>query len=265
MFSADRLRVVALLAGAAGVGRTTAAANLACALARSGRAVLLADANPKPPGALGLLGLAPRTDAAAALDRGAPLESAIVHAADGLEAVRLGDVPRDARALHLAEGLLQHAAAFDYLLLNCPDPSFVATLGVDPERLHVVIVLSRAAASITGAYALVKQLSTTRSLRRFHVLASRVEGEADAAVIFRNMARVADGYLSVALDLVGHLPEDERIARSARLGRSVLDAWPDAAGAAALRRLAQTMGDWPVPRSAPFPAAALAAAGPVLR
>lgn len=256
MFSADRLRVVAFLAGRPGVGRTTAAANLASALARSGRAVLLADGNPGTPDALGLLGMAARTDAATALDVGGTLESAIVRAPDGLDALRLGAIPRDARSLHLAESLLQQAAAFDYLLLNCPDPAVLATVGADPERLDVVIVLSRAASSITEAYALIKRLNATRSQRRFHVLVSRVDSEAEAVAIYRNMARVADGYLSVTLDFVGYVPADERIARAGRLGRCVLDAWPESAGAAAIRRLAEDISGWPVPRATHLPGAA---------
>lgn len=256
MFGGNRLRVLALAAGKAGVGRRTIAANLAAALARTGRAVLLADCETEPRGALAALGLVAGSEGASAVIEGHGIETALVRGPDGLSALRLGTLPRDARALAVAESLMRISAGNDYLVLNCPDPAALGLIDIEPDRLDIVVVLSRAAASITEAYALVKRMHATWSHRRFLVLVNRVDSEAEANAIFGNMARVAQGYLSVNLELLGWIPGDECLTRAGRLGRAVFDAWPDAPSSAAIRRLAEDISGVPTasgPVVADFP------------
>jgi len=252
MFGTARARAITVVGGRAGVGRTLVAANLATALARSGRATLLADAHDGEARAATALGLA--TPASAAQDRLAPLDERILAGPHGLAVlpVDLGSGSSQAR-LHacrcaLAEALARYGESLDVLLLAAPPGAVPAPL-LPPERHDVIVVLSRAASSITEAYAAIKRMSAEHGQRSFHVLVNRVGAEAEALVIFQNMARVADGYLDVKLQLMGYVPADERLPRAASLGRSVLDAWPGAPATAAFRRLAEDIGGWPVPRT----------------
>jgi flagellar biosynthesis protein FlhG len=107
------------------------------------------------------------------------------------------------------------------------------------ESHDVLIVLSRAAASITDAYVLIKRMSAQGLQNRFHVLVNRAACEEEARLIYRNMAGVAHGYLDVRLQLCGFVPSDQALARAAEIGRSVLDTEPDAPATHAFRRLAE--------------------------
>lgn len=247
MFAVDRLRVVHVVAGRAGVGRTTVTAGLGAALARAGREVMLLAGGADAPRTLSCLGL----DAAR---RAGPDDTTrrLVSGPHGLAVLPFDAAmcERPARATGLALELRRLCAGMDFLLINGRAALDARWLLVEPERHAVVVVASRAAASITGAYGVIKRLSTTQPLRRFHVLLNRVGTQAEAQAIFRNMAAVASGYLDVRLDLLGFIPHDVALECDAPAMRVALDARPGAPAAIAIRRLAEIIGAWPMPAPA---------------
>lgn len=241
MFSAGRRRVIHVAAGCAGVGRTTTAVNLGVALASTGRDTLLIDCidHGASGRALAYLGLEPRCAADSA-----SIVSSIVAGPEGLsvlplDTASLADNEPGARA-----ALLDYTASLDFVLVSSRSTLPLDLLPTDSEQRDVVVVLSRAAASITEAYALVKRLSATGIRRRLQVLVNRVASDVEAALIFRNMADVAQGYLDVQLELLGHVPADDGLARAARAGKSVMWIAPKSVAARSFRRLADDIAGW---------------------
>ncbi|MDB5728595.1 MAG: putative Antiactivator of flagellar biosynthesis FleN [Noviherbaspirillum sp.] len=102
---------------------------------------------------------------------------------------------------------------------------------------EIVVQVSTSAESITDAYSLIKRLSGELGQRPFSVLVTGAT-EKEAQVVFRNMAAAASRYLAVKLNSLGSVPADEHLARAARLGRAVVDAFPMAGASVAFRRLA---------------------------
>jgi flagellar biosynthesis protein FlhG len=239
MFAPGRPCVIQLVAGTAGVGRTTVAVNLAVALARSGRDTLLVDAVPHATGARAFAYLGLDTPAASPSAKRALL----VPGMDGLALWPLVLEQPGASsqpAIPIPDQLPGRNRSPDCVLVNSACGRSLVWSG-EHESHEVVIVLSRAAASITDAYALIKRMSTYGMQTRFHVLVNRVGSEAEARLIFSNMAAVAQGYLDVRLQWSGFIPADEALARAAAQGRSVQDIEPDAPATHAFRRLAQRM------------------------
>jgi flagellar biosynthesis protein FlhG len=102
---------------------------------------------------------------------------------------------------------------------------------------EIVVQVSTGAASITNAYALIKQLSQQLGRRPFGILVTGAS-EAEAKVVYANMASAATRYLAVTLISMGSVPADEYLQRAARLGRAVVDAFPLAGASVAFRQLA---------------------------
>jgi flagellar biosynthesis protein FlhG len=245
MFSADRLRVIQVMAGRPGVGRMSVATHLGLALAKAGRDTLLMDVieDGGQARALSFLGLEPRLQPQAS-----HVASAIVPAPHGLAVLPLALEVRQAPA-RVAE-ITRYCASLEFALVTATSTFAAQLLPIERERREVVVVLSRAAASITEAYALIKRMSTAGVCRRFHVLVNRVDSDAEAALIFRNMAHVARGYLDVELGYLGFVPADAALERATALKRNVLDGWPDAPAALAFKKLARSIAAWPLPRAA---------------
>jgi len=237
MFAAERLRVIHVITGSAGVGRLTVAVNLGAALAKAGRETLLIDVieNRRRPTALDYLGVRPVTRDEAARASSGP------HG--------LGILTFDPASTHAPASAVQIAArrpALAYALITDSSTRCNRWLSVEDECREFVVVLSRAAASITDAYALVKRMSAAGVCRRFHVLINRVASPAEAALIFRNMSRAARGYLDVDLELLGYVPADAALEQATQQRRSVLDTASAGPAATAFARLAHRIAAWPL-------------------
>lgn len=240
MFAGDRLRVVHLVAGCAGVGRLTVAVNLGVALAKAGRQTLLIDVieNRQRQTALDYFALSSRT-------RQAAPSVASVTGPDGLGILALDAASAQSpmRAAHIA-GL---CPGLCYALVTDSSTRCGRWLPVEDERREFIVVLSRASASITDAYALIKRISAAGVCRRFHVLINRAASDAEAALIFRNMSAVARGYLDVELELLGFVPADPALETAAAQHASLLDTAPEAPAAKAFKRLADKITAWSQP------------------
>jgi flagellar biosynthesis protein FlhG len=117
--------------------------------------------------------------------------------------------------------------------LNQEDDFPIAPMGSG----EIVVQVSPDAASIKTAYALVKRLNVRLGRRPFSIVVTGAD-EAEAQRVYRNMAQAASRYLALPLNSMGSVPADEHLKRAARLGRSVVEAFPLAGASVAFRRLA---------------------------
>jgi flagellar biosynthesis protein FlhG len=102
---------------------------------------------------------------------------------------------------------------------------------------EIVIQVSANPTSIKMAYSMIKRLNSELGRRPFGVLVTGAS-DREANVIYGNMAQAASRYLAIQLNSMGSVPADEHVHRAARLGRSVIDAYPLAGASVAFRRLA---------------------------
>jgi flagellar biosynthesis protein FlhG len=240
MFSAPCSRVIEIAAGHPGVGRSTLAANLAAALARGGSRTLLVDvvASAGHSRAVRWSGAAKGSEGGAQAEDPAATALELVwpagpSAGEGLAA--------DARAR------LKHAAhGRDYVLVSSAGADRVV-MAADGRR-EVLIVVQAAADSITAAYAIVKRLVYESPACRFRVVVNRADAERAARRVFEQLARVAERYLQVRLDMLGFVPNDPAIERAARRCACVVDLVPAAAAARALLGMAEGLREAPAQR-----------------
>lgn len=240
MFSPERLRVVHIVAGGRGVGRTTVAVHLGAAFAKMGRETLLMDlSGGRDQGkALGRLGLTVPGSVRAP-------ELPIATGPHGLKLLALDCASERGRMDAARIGGCCARLAIALITDRAADAA--AWLPIELQQREFIVVLSRAAASITAGYALIKRLSANGACRRFHVLINRAGSREEAQLIFRNIARAARGYLDVELGMLGFVPADPALALAAREQRSVLESRPEAPAAAAFTRLAYAVAAWPQP------------------
>jgi flagellar biosynthesis protein FlhG len=218
----------------AGKGVTPVALDLATALARIGRRVLVLDRS-RGDAAAGC-GLAARYELAHIL-AGAkqwgdvalqgPDGIVILPAARGLDALDRDGADWQAAVARLARGAGQ---AFDVWLVNGAPPRHGAVASV-------LLPIAPTAAAITDAYAQMKRLALERGQRDFRVLVHRAKSETAAFAAYRNVATAAERFLSARLDFCGCIPGDATQPRGVR--RAIADA--RSARGHAFLRLAETL------------------------
>jgi flagellar biosynthesis protein FlhG len=251
LLARDFVRIVTVTSGCRKVGKTSVVVNLAAALTRAGRDVLIIDENADDAGHGLRLGVTARYDLLDVMEGRRSLEEVIVTAPQGMTMLPAGRALRvladtnDATRGHLVECFRKLASPADIVLVDAVRDDASRLLPLDLPSHEIGVVVSSDAASITKAYALIKRITQSHAKQRFHILMNRVASEAAARDIFCNLADVASRFLCVTLDFMGHIPADESLKQSNRLNRPVVDAFPMAPSAASYRRMAELLGTWP--------------------
>ena len=248
------VRVFAVVGGRTGVGKTSTVINLAVALAKTGKRVLVLDENPRYNDVNTNLGLSARYDLLHVINRDKTLEQVMTQGPAGvliLTAMRgihlLAKLsPADQEWLVQCFGELSQTV--DVVLI---DTAIGKTSQVVPLSLasqQVLIVLSGSGKAITDAYALIKLISREYARRDFLVLVNKVESESMGRDIFENIASVAQKNLVVKLEWMGCILFDDKLHRSTRLCQPVVEAFPASGSAVGYRQLTEKLmqcaGPW---------------------
>ncbi|HUW26415.1 MAG TPA: AAA family ATPase [Gallionella sp.] len=242
----NRTQVIGVAAGKSGVGCTTSIINLAAALVRSGKNVLVLDENHAPDNLAERLGLSARYDLLdAALGKCKLVETVMVsRGLSVLPAARAADalagLPQYAQQ-RLKNVLADISNGVDVLLVDTAMPAsrhtgrlpgHTAAL-LNQAGAAMLLVMDTTVSGITGSYALIKRLALESACSQFSIVINKAVDELAAMNAFNNMAAVAWRNLAVRLTYLGRIPHDEKLKRATRLGKAVVEAFPDSVSACA--------------------------------
>lgn len=267
----NQTQVITIVAGKAGVGRTSATINLAAALVRSGKDVLVLDENHGPNNLLDRMGLSAKHDlldvaqgkcglceavltangfgilptaramhALAKLDQAGQqrLENALTEASDGADVV----------LVDAAMPVLSTSAKLRTGQAEWPSGRAVAVSPSLASGAALLVVVEATPSGITESYALIKRLVLKNAHQQFGIAVNKAGNEQAAMTVFENMAKVARRNLSVRLEYLGHIPSDEKLKCAMQLGKSVIEAFPAAASAKSYLELSQKLLRLPMQR-----------------
>ncbi len=241
MLAGTKPRIVTFLAAAAQDEKCAMLVNLGASLARAGIDVLLVDASSAAHGIAARLGVADGATLLGVARQQCALNEVIKPVPQGFGVVSL--LPSGGHGIEGPDEARRLARAFDILVKQ------TGTVIVDGEfngdsfplpvmaSAEIVVQVSSGAASITAAYTLIKRLNLALGHRSFGILVINAS-EREAKTVFDNMKQAASRYLALDLTSMGSVPADEHLQRAARLGRAVVDAFPQAGSSVAFRQLA---------------------------
>ncbi|SEO51124.1 flagellar biosynthesis protein FlhG [Nitrosovibrio sp. Nv6] len=245
----DFLRVITVTSGNTGAGRTTAVINLAAALARNGRNVLVIDENASASNVSATLGLNAHRDLLDVIRRDKTLDDVIISGPEGFFILPAGRGMRVLEKLSADDrayliGCFAHLAQpVDLVLIDAAPGRSSCLLPFTFSTHEIVVIVSPEPPSITAAYALIKHISGFYhdKRRNFNVLVNRARNETEAQMIFDNMAGAARCYLEVELDFMGFIPQDRKLC----LGPPVAGTFQPSASAIAFHHVAELLTDRP--------------------
>lgn len=235
--------------GKGGVGKTSVAANLAVALGRRGRRVLLCDFDFALSNLHLCFGLEPERTLEDFLAGRCALAQCLLEsegvtllpaASGAAELAR----PDSARRASLWRGLRELSARFDLVLAD-------SAAGIGPDVLafaavadYVLLVTQPDPAAMADAYGLLKGLSQFAAERRLTVptpelLVNAAASPQAAQAVAERLASVAQRFLSRSPRMAGWLPRSRELYASALAQRPLLAGASDCLAAATLERLAQ--------------------------
>jgi flagellar biosynthesis protein FlhG len=248
--------IVAVTSGKGGVGKTFVSANLAAALARGGRKVLVLDAD------LGLanldvvLNLFPKITLHDVFTGKHSLAEAILPAPGGFSVLLAGSgmVEYSRMTAEVREQLQALVAEvspkFDHVLLDTGAGISDVVLYTVSLAAEVLVVATPEPTSLTDAYATIKVLATTQARRRVHLLVNQVRKPGEARTVRAQLQQVVDRYVNpalepgsgtVRLELVGEVPVDPAVREAVLRRQLLLETMPGTAAAMAIVNAAAKM------------------------
>jgi flagellar biosynthesis protein FlhG len=246
-------RVVTLVSGGKGTGKTTAALNLSTALAAGGRSVLLLDENHGGLNVAAMLGARTTVDLNDAIRGGRMLEQCLLPGPEGLMVLPAGRGVQslagidDAGKARLSEGFARIGATLDFIVVDTAPGAASRLLPLAHPDQESILVAGADAARQTEAYGMVKLLQRDLNRRRLSLLISMVATEAEGQLAFRNIAAVAQRYLKSEVNHLGSVSRERRADDAIRAGRPLVDMFPHAPASGQLRSIARQVLGWPGP------------------
>lgn len=241
-------RVISVTSGKGGVGKTNIVGNLAVALRRLGKRVLILD------GDLGLanidiiFGLNPaynikhvingEKDLADVIVEG-PEEIRIIPAGSGLQ--QLVDLTQGQK-LNLLNEFDALEEDFDVFLIDTGAgiSSNVIYFGIAAEE-RIVVVTSEPT-SITDAYALIKVMFTKHGTKTFKLLVNMVDHAEEARPVFENLSNAVVRFLKgISLEYIGFIPRDGNLEKSVRQQCTVIERYPGSPSSKGFAELANRL------------------------
>lgn len=249
----EPVQVVAVTGGKGGVGKSMLSVNLAVSSAAAGRRVVLLDGDLGLANADVLLGITPRNTLADLVSGRRGLDEVLTPVRPGLDIVAgasgvlpLADLD-EAGHVGIVRAFSALTADIDLLMVDTAAGISPGVLQLTQAAQHVMVVVCDDPASVTDAYAVIKILSRHHGLRQFRVATNMTQEPQQGARLFDALRRVTERFLDVALEHCADIPADDLLRRAVREQRPVVEAFPGAPSAVALRRLATQIEGWAAP------------------
>jgi len=234
-----------------GVGKSNLAVNLAVALRRCGRSVLLVDGDLGLANIDVLLGLVPGRTVEHLLSGAARLEDLLLDGPAGIRVLpaasgvpALARLAPEARA-RLAEALAAASTLADDVLVDTGAGLGDATLSLQIAASRVIVVTTAEPTSLVDAYATLKVLWTADPGKPVDLVVNAVESEEEGERAYEQIAKASAHFLGREPGWLGPVFRDPRVVECVRRQRALLDLFPASRAARCYERIALAVAAGP--------------------
>ena len=240
------LRVYAVTSGKGGVGKTNLAANIAYTAARTGRRVLVLDADLGLANVEIVFGVKPRHHLGDLLG-GLDVRDVLVEAPGGVMVLPAGSGVQQLTQLspeqkmQLVQALEPIEDLFDLVLIDSGAGIGENVLFFVGAAEEAILVVSPEPTSLVDAYATVKVLSQQAGVRTFNVIVNPVVDEVSARAVFQKLCAVTGKFLEAKLVHLGYVPRDENLHRAIMSQRPLCEMFPSSPAARAIAGVSERL------------------------
>ncbi len=249
----SEIRIIAIASGKGGVGKTNVAANLAYQLSRSGKKVLLLDADLGLGNVDILLNLKPAHNLFDVLEGRCSIKDIVVEGPGGIHLIPAASGVKNmaelAHAQHagIVMALSELDQHYDVMIVDVAAGISDSVVTFSKASHHVAVVCSDEPTSMADAYALIKVLRNEAQITRFKIVRNMVTDELQARAGYKRLVAAAQHFLDVHLEYAGFIPKDPMLPKAVGKQQCVSEAYPSAMSSKAFRALAENLLSWETP------------------
>lgn len=247
----DGPRVFSITSGKGGVGKTNITGNLALALSKMGKKVLIFDAD------LGLanidiiFGIHPEYNIGHVISGEKDLADVIVETTDGICIIPAASGENTMTGLQAGQklSLLSEFEVlneiFDVVLIDTAAGISSDVIYFNLAAEEIIVIATGEPTSITDAYGIIKVLNQNGA-KRFKLLINMVKDSEEAKVVYFTLSQAADRFLNgVVTEFIGFIPRDSKVPQSVIERKPVLINYPDSKAGKSITQLAKKLLDSP--------------------
>ncbi len=227
-------RVIAVTSGKGGVGKSNIVLNLAIALGKLGKKVLIMDTNLGLSNIDILSGLCPKYSFSHLFTGDKSIEDILVDGPGNVQILPAHAGPGSLRELTADRKLFllglfdDWRPEFDIFLIDTAPGISGEVLYFTTAASEKMIVITPEPTSISDAATLIKILHTDWAEKHFRILVNKVANDSEGMDAFLTLSKILDqsvGFLS--LDYLGSVPFDPKIPDAVRLQKPLILAYPE--------------------------------------
>lgn len=227
------MKAISITSGKGGVGKSIVATNLGLALAKSGKKVLLFDADLSLANLDVLFGVKCEFNLMHVLEGSKELDEIIIEAPLGLHILPAASGVLKMERLDPAQlarisiALQKLAAQYDILLIDTGAGLTETVLFFNTAVDEILLVTTPDPTALTDAYALLKVMNTNYGIGQVVMLINQVQSTSEGLNVYQRLKQVCEKYLTVQLADGGQIPRDSELEAAVRARRPLLLANPN--------------------------------------
>ena len=242
-----RSRVLAVVSGKGGVGKTNVAVNLGLSLARRGLRVALLDADLGTANVDVVLGVNPRYHLQHVVTGQKSLADIIVEGPFGLQIIPgasglpdLADLPEAQRQM-LLHALMVLDGSVDLLIIDTGAGVGQSVVQFILAAGEMLVVTTPEPTSITDAYALMKVVAGYQMPVSTKLVVNNVQNRSEGEATGRKLAAVAHQFLGRQVEVLGVIPSDKSVRDAVYMQSPLLQSRPYSPAARAINQLGEQL------------------------
>lgn len=249
-------RVITVTSGKGGVGKTNTVVNLAIQFKKAGKRVVILDADFGMANIEVMFGAIPQYNLIDMVQKGMPLKKIVAEGPMGVGFISGGSGVADLVDLeknqlqYLIQRLKELDEMADIILIDTGAGIGNTVIEFLTASSEIVVVTTPEPTSITDAYSLLKTLNNTPGFlekkAKIYFLANRVDSRNEGKTLFQNLNVVVNKFLSLRMDYLGIVPQDDAILRAVMQQSPVSIKTPSSRSSKAFETLAGQLLDEPV-------------------
>lgn len=252
-------RIITVLSGKGGVGKSNVAVNLSLALCQRQRRVLLWDMDLGLANVDVILNLNVRNDLSHVLSSERSLSDILIEGPEGLHIIpgasgdaNLANLTENGRSSLLSK-LEEIQGNYDFILIDTGAGISDNTIKFASAVDEALMITTPEPTSVLDAYGTVKLLHKLSPTTHIHLVVNMARNRHEAEKTLFRMSSIAERHLDRHLQKDGFILLDEAVGNAVRQRQPYLLTYPNSSAAKSIRNIAKHIDEVPVPEKTEKP------------
>lgn len=230
-------RVITVTSGKGGVGKSSISVNLAIALSRLGRRVVVLDADFGLANIEVMLGIRPQYNLADLMFRGKNLRDIITDGPENIGFISGGSGIQELTSLtkdqivYLIQKLVELDERADVIIIDTGAGIADSVLEFVAASSEVLLIATPEPTSITDAYALLKTLNRKTEFSYedtvIKMVANRINTYEEGKELYDKLSIVVSKFLNLKLEYLGSIPQDVNVSKAVMRQKPAITLYPN--------------------------------------